>query len=147
SRVGIDQHVLGAVDHAPGDAAAMPVVQAVTFGHRSPTSKQDIGVLALGVDCRIEAFVGSFGCDPQALAAASDATPPLVAPALVRRLGAQGEIRTDTGRLSLAGAPTQPRLDAIGGGHIVVFPLPVAQRLFARPGAVDVIYVKPAPGV
>jgi putative ABC transport system permease protein len=147
SRGGLDQRMLDTVDRTPGVAAAVPVIQAVTYGHTSPTARQDIGVLALGVDCRIEAFVGPLGCDPQALASASDTTPPLVAPSLVRRLGPQGEIRTDTGRLPLAGAPTVSRLDAVGSGRIVVFPLPVAQRLFARPGAVDVIYVKPSSGV
>jgi len=147
SRGGLDQRVLDTVDRTPGVAAAVPVVQAVTYGHTSPTSKQDIGVLALGVDCRIEAFVGRFGCDPQALASASDSTAPLVASSLARRLGPQGEIRTDVGPVPIAGAPTQARLDGIAGGRIAVFPLPVAQRLFARPGALDVIYVKPAPGV
>jgi len=147
SRGGLDQHVLDTIDRTPGVAAAVPVVQAVTYGHTSPTSARNIGVVALGVDCRIEAFVGSFGCDPQSLASASDSTPPLVAPSLARRLGPLGEIRTDAGPLRVGGAPTQARLDGIGGGRIVVFPLPVAQRLFARPGALDVIYVKPAPGV
>jgi putative ABC transport system permease protein len=147
SRGGLDQRVLDTVDRTPGVGAAVPVVQAVTYGHTSPTAKQDIGVLALGVDCRIEAFVGSVGCDPQALASASDSTPLLVAPSLARRLGPEGEIRTDSGSLRVADAPTQARLDNIGGGRIVVFPLPVAQRLFARPGALDVIYVKPAAGV
>jgi putative ABC transport system permease protein len=104
-------------------------------------------VLALGVDCRIEAFVGSFGCDPASLASVSDNTPPLVGPSLVRRLGPDGEIDSDHGPIPLKGAVTQPRLDSIGGGRIAVFALPVAQRLFARPGGLDVIYVKPAPGV
>ena len=72
SRGGLDQRVLETVDRTPGVAAAVPVVQAVTYGHTSPTSARNIGVVALGVDCRIEAFVGSFGCDPQSLASASD---------------------------------------------------------------------------
>jgi putative ABC transport system permease protein len=147
SRGGLDERVLDTVDRTPGVAAAVPVVQAVTFGHTSPTSKEDVGVLALGVDCRIEAFVGPFGCDPNALAATPDSVQPLVAPSLARRLGPHGEIRTDLGSVPVAGAPTPDRLDAIGAGHIAVFPLPVAQRLFARPHALDVIYVKPAPGV
>src|SRR5207237_381290 len=84
----LDQHVLDTVDRTPGVAAAVPVVQAVTYGHTSPTSGRNIGVVALGVDCRIEAFVGSFGCDPQSLASPSDSTPPLVAPSLARRPGA-----------------------------------------------------------
>jgi len=147
SHGGLDEHVLATVDRTPGVAAAVPVVQAVTFGHTSATSTQDVGVLALGVDCRIEAFVGSFGCDPQALASVSDDTPPLVGPSLARKLGPEGEIDSDRGAISLKGAPTQARLDALGNGQIAVFPLPVAQRLFARPGALDVIYVKPAPGV
>ena len=147
SRGGLDERVLTTVDKTPGVAAAVPVVQAVTFGHSSPTSTKDIGVLALGVDCRIEAFVGSFGCDPQALASVSDTAPPLIGPSLARRLGPQGEIDSDHGTISLQGAPVQARLDSIGGGRIAVFALPVAQRRFARPGGLDVIYVKPAPGV
>src|SRR4051794_6352959 len=104
SRGGLDQHVLDTVDHTPGVAAAVPVVQAVTVA--LPSAKGPVtGIVALGVDCRIEAFVGSFGCDPQSLATANDSTPPLVAPSLVRRLGPQSEIRTDLGRVRIGNAP------------------------------------------
>ncbi len=147
TRGGLDEGVVTTVEHTPGVAAAVPVVQAVTFGHTSATSTRDIGVLGLGVDCRIEAFIGKVGCDPEAVASATNSTPPLVAPSLARQLGPQGEIRTDLGPMRLAGAPTVDRLDQIGGGHVAVFPLPEAQRLFARAGRIDVIYVRPAAGV
>ena len=50
SRGGLDEHVLDTVNRTPGVAAAVPVVQAVTFGHTSATAKQDVGVLVLGVE-------------------------------------------------------------------------------------------------
>jgi putative ABC transport system permease protein len=103
-------------------------------------------IVALGVDCRIEAFAGPFGCSPEAIAAARDTDPPLVSTRLARLLGPSGAVRTDLGRTPIAGALAVDRLNAINGGKVALFPLPVAQRLFARPDRLDAIYVKPAPG-
>src|SRR5207248_10044832 len=55
-------------------------------------------------------------------------------------------LRTDTGDVSLDGAPTVPGLYSLNGGRAVVVPIARAQALFARPGLIDVIYVQPKPG-
>src|SRR3954447_12801836 len=60
ARGGLDQKYIDVVEHVDGVEAAVPMVQAVALvedaqRHESP-------VLALGIDCRIEAIVGSFGC-------------------------------------------------------------------------------------
>jgi putative ABC transport system permease protein len=69
-----------------------------------------------------------------------------MAPSLARRIGPNASLRTDAGRVGLDGAPTSDVLDRINASNVVVFPLPVAQHLFARPDRLDAIYVKPAPG-
>jgi putative ABC transport system permease protein len=140
-RGGIDESVVGAVRTTPGVAAAVPTVQAVTMaqdgkGHERP-------ILAFGVDCSIQELLGPIGCDPAAIAAATDG-PPLLSTALARDLGPKGAIRTDLGRLPIG--PSSDKLDSLNHGRVAVFPLPAAQRQFVRPGTLDVIYVKPAPG-
>src|SRR5205085_1823016 len=87
------------------------------------------------------------GCDPVALARARDSDPPLVSPAVARDAGAGATLRTGSSRLPLSSAITVPRLSALGGGRVAVFPLPVAQRLFSRVGRLDAIYVVPQAGV
>jgi len=154
ARGGLDERVLGTVERTPGVAAAVPVIQAVTLAE-TPSNRAVNGtvgpptqtpIVALGVDCRIEAFAGPFGCSPDAIASAPDNAPPFVSTRLARQLGPDGAIRTDEGRTPIKGAPTVDRLDALNRGGVAIFPLPVAQRLFDRPGRLDVIYVKPAPG-
>jgi putative ABC transport system permease protein len=146
-RGGLDQAVLGKVEQTPGVAAAVPVVQAVTLADRGDGRKIDIpAIVALGVDCRIEAFLGPVGCSPEAIAAAKATDPPLMAPSLVRRLGPGASLRTDVGRVPLDGAPAVDRLDGVNASNVIVFPLPVAQELFGRPQRLDAIYIKPAPG-
>jgi putative ABC transport system permease protein len=146
TRGGLDQRVVDAVANTDGVAAAIPMVQSVTLvedaaGHETPA-------LAFGVDCRVEAVVGSFGCSDNALAAAGgDSAPPFVSASLVRDVGPGAVLRTDLGRLPLDGAPAIAGLDKLNGGRAVVFPLARAQALFARPGQLDVIYVQPEPGV
>lgn len=146
SRGGLDQRVTDAVAKTDGVAAAIPMVQAITLvedaqDHETP-------VLAFGIDCRVEAIVGSFGCSDDALAAAGgDGAPPFIPTSLARSLGPGAVLRTDVGRLSLDGAPAVPGLEQLNGGRAVVVPIARAQALFARPGLIDVIYVQPKPGV
>src|SRR5207302_1176398 len=52
----------------------------------------------------------------------------------------------DNGRVPLRSAPIATRLHAVGGGQVVVLPLPDAQAMFDRPGRLDVVYVMPTPG-
>jgi putative ABC transport system permease protein len=142
SRGGIDESVITKVEHVDGVAAAVPLVQAITLAQRS--DGHDIPVIALGFDCRVEALFGAFGCSSETLAAAGAATP-FVSQLLLRELGDNGQLRTDIGRVELAGAPALSQLDGINGGRVVAVPLARAQELFARPGRLDVIYIQPAP--
>jgi putative ABC transport system permease protein len=146
SRGGLDQRVTDAVAKTDGVAAAVPLVQAITLvedakGHETP-------VLAFGIDCRVEALTGPFGCRDDALAAAgTDGAPPFVPESLARSLGPGAVVRTDVGRLSLDRAPRVPGLEQLNGGKTIVVPIARAQALFARPGLIDVIYVQPKPNV
>ena len=142
SRGGLDESVVATVENTPGVAAAVPLVQAVTLVE--PPDAEPHTIVALGVDCRVERLLGPIGCDPAALASAPDTAGPLVSPRLGRELGLLGSIRTDLGRLPPG--PAVEQLDGLNAGRVAVFPLPVAQRHFVRPGTLDVIYVEPAAG-
>ena len=148
SRGGLDDAVTSSVERTPGVAAILPVVQAVTLADRfDGRAWRSRTVLGLGLDCRVEAFVGPIGCSAQAIAAARDTDPPILSSNLARWVGANGRVRNDFGASSLAGAPVAAKLDRLNGGRVAVFALPVAQRLFARPHQLDAIYVRPQPGV
>ena len=142
---GLDQSVLSRVSETPGVAAAVPVVQTIAQVLRRDGSHAE-AVAALGVDCRVEAIIGDFGCSAQAVGSAPDTAAPVVSAALAQSLGPTGLIETDLNEVSLAGAAALPQLNQVDFGRVVVFPLPEAQRLFMRSGQLDVIYVKPAPG-
>jgi putative ABC transport system permease protein len=145
TRAGLTTEAVGAAGAVDGVDAIVPMVQTVALaddaGSTEPTS-----VLALGVDCRIEALLGDVGCDPAMLAAAAGAgdLPVAVGPALGSQPDAS--LRTDTGRVSLAGLPVLDRLAALNDGRVVVFELGSAQRRFIQPDRFDVAYVLPAPG-
>jgi len=145
SRGGLDERVVPRVEGVDGVAAAVPVVQAVTYAEQPGGSKAL--VLALGVDCRVEELLGPFGCSAATVAGAPETAPPVTSPSLARSLGPDAVIRTDLDRVPLKGAPTVPQLDTLNGGRVAVFPLPTAQRLFERPARLDVVYVMPKPGV
>ncbi|HEX4820495.1 MAG TPA: FtsX-like permease family protein [Acidimicrobiales bacterium] len=145
SRGGLDQRVTDAVANTDGVAVAVPVIQAVTLVEDS--NHHSLPVLAFGVDCRVEAIVGPFGCTDAALNAGSADGPPIVSTSMAHTLGSGAVLRTDVGRVSLDGAPAVPGLDRLNGGRAIVMPIARAQELFARPGFIDVIYVQPKPGV
>ncbi|MDQ1373553.1 MAG: putative transport system permease protein [Actinomycetota bacterium] len=142
-RGGIDQSVIAKVRAVPDVAAAIPMVQAVVMAEDS--RGHQVPIVAFGVDCSVERLVGALGCDQAAISAATDA-PPIISASLARSLGPGGAIRTDLGRITLAGTPASPKLDRLNKGRVAVFALPTAQRQFVRPGAVDVIYVQPRKG-
>lgn len=145
SRGGLDQRVTDAVEKTDGVGAAIPMVQAITLVEDA--QKHETTVLALGVDCRVEAIVGAFGCTDATLGASGDGTaPPFVSASLAGSLGAGAALRTDVMRIALDGAPTIKGLDELNGGRAVVMPIARAQTLFARPGLIDVVYVQPKPG-
>jgi len=146
TRGGISPATVDAVTRADGVAAAVPLVQAVALVDTGVGAPRPI--LALGIDCRVEQLTGPFGCSDDALAAASAANaPPFISPSLASALHADAAIRTDLGRIPLAGATTVPGLGGFTTGEVAVFPLARAQELFARADTVDVVYVQPRPGV
>jgi putative ABC transport system permease protein len=143
-RAGLDQAVTEKVARVEGVDAVVPVVHAVTIAESKRGS--DRSIIALGVDCRVEAIVGVFGCDPDVLRAPRSDAPVIISPSLKRELGAGGVIRTDRGRVSIDGVPTNDSLDGSNGGRVAVFTLPTAQRLFHRQGRLDTVYVRPEAG-
>ncbi|HJQ41672.1 MAG TPA: ABC transporter permease [Jatrophihabitantaceae bacterium] len=141
---GIDTSTLEAVEHTEGVQAAVPLVLTVTqvndrHGH-------DVLVAVVGADCRAQTLFGSFGCDPNAVAAAKDTDPPLVGSALRNAAGSAGVLRTDVGDRPLDHAVVSHDLDRFNGGLVAVYPLPVSQTLFVRPNGLDAIYIVPKPG-
>lgn len=145
TRGGLDQRVTERVEATDGVAAAVPMIQAVTLVDDAQDHERP--VLTFGIDCRIEAIVGSFRCTDEALAAvAADDAPPFVSASLAKSLGTGAELRTDVGRISLDGAPSLPDSTSINDGDAIVMPMARAQALFARPGLIDVIYVQPEAG-
>src|SRR5207248_2035765 len=145
SRGGVTQATLDRVAAVPGVAAAVPIVQTVTFAVDSRGEQTLIAVF--GVDCRAEAILRPFGCRPEGVAQAKDTDPPILSARLARQLGPQGAIRTDLGRTPSAGGLTVPDLDRFNDGRLAIFAMPVAQRVFMRPGSFDAVYVVPAKGV
>jgi putative ABC transport system permease protein len=143
-RGGLDESVVPRIEATPGVGAAVPMVQAVAMAQDNVGL--ELPIVVFGVDCRVQQLLGPLGCDPAALAAASDAAPPLVSKGLRQRLGTGATVRTDLGRSRLDGAVAVEGLDRLNRGRVVVYPLPVAQRLFVRPHRLDVVYVQPAPG-
>jgi putative ABC transport system permease protein len=145
SRGGLPIDVVNMVAATDGVASVVPMVQSVTLADRADGEGEPINVLALGVDCSIEALLGEVGCNDAALAAVGSA-PALVGESLQRELGAAGTVRTDTGRVSLDNVLAVPELEVLNGGRVVIFTLAGAQERFAKPGQVDVAYVQPTPG-
>ncbi|HEX5945536.1 MAG TPA: FtsX-like permease family protein, partial [Acidimicrobiales bacterium] len=115
----------------------VPVVQGVSLLE----GPDDVTVTILGVDCRVEVLFGPVGCTDDAVAAGGD-RPLVVGPGVAE----DGRVRTQGDSVPVAGAPVDDGLAAIGEGRVVVFGLGAAQRLFARDGRLDVVYVEPAPG-
>ena len=145
ARAGLTAETVAAAEGVDGVAALVPVVQAVTLADGVAGSDGATPVLALGVDCRVEAILGALGCDPAALAAASAGDLPFaVGPGLAGQSDAT--VRTDTGRVALAGVPELGALAGLNQGRVVVFEMGAAQRRFVQPGLVDVAYVVPEPG-
>lgn len=144
SRGGLDESVIPIVERAQGVRAAVPVVQAVTFAN--PPSGEEIAIVALGFDCRIEALIGDIGCTPDSLAVAGEESP-VISRSLRRALGTDGVIRTNLGSRPVRTSIPAAALDDVNGGRVVAYPLPVAQELFTRPEALDAIYVLPERGV
>jgi putative ABC transport system permease protein len=143
TRGGLDESVLPKVRAVRGVEAAVPVVQTVVL---TQGREANLPIVAFGVDCSIEAVLGSISCSPDAVATARLDAPPLISQRLARRLGPDGAVQTDIARIPLAGAPASEELDRLNDGRVAIFPLPVAQQHFVRGTSLDIIYVKPVPG-
>ncbi|MHB8463590.1 MAG: FtsX-like permease family protein, partial [Acidimicrobiales bacterium] len=134
----IEPRVVDAIARSPGVRSAVPVIQAITYVEDRVS--HPIAVVVFGVDCRAEALTGSLGCN-------AAARPPVVISAQLRaELGPGAVVRTDDGRVPLSEALATPALDSLNQGRVVVLPLDFAQRVFARNGRFDVVYVVPRPG-
>lgn len=145
SNGGITESALTAVEHTAGVATAVPMVQVVTYAGTA-TDPRARSIIALGIDCRIQALVGRFGCTSAGLSALSDASGAVISHSLAGELGSGVVVQTDTGPTPIRSAFGLTALDAINHGQVAVFPLPEAQQLFDRHGRLDVIYVLPVKG-
>ena len=73
--------MLPAVERTPGVATAVPMVQVVTYAGTA-TDPHEKTIVALGVDCNVEAIVGRFGCSQAGLSALARAGGVAVSPLL-----------------------------------------------------------------
>ena len=138
---GLDQVMVDRLAGLDGVAAAVPLIRAVTVAEDG--AGHDRLIIAIGADCRAVTLIGGVGC-PRAKSRSSRV---IVGPSLARSLGSAGVIRTNERRVPIAEATTFDALDDVNDGRVAVFDLATAQRLFARPGSVDVIEIVARPGV
>ena len=140
---GLDERVLPKVAAVKGVKAAVPIIQVVTVAETG--AGQERLIAAFGVDCSIEAIIGSLGCDEEQLLGLQNAF--AVSKRLASWLGQDGVVRTDEERMPLANSFPTERLDAMNNGNIAVFRLADAQRLFGHAGALTSILIVPERGV
>jgi putative ABC transport system permease protein len=138
-RGGIPPETMQAVRATEGVGAAAGLVHTVTEV-RTPTGR--IPVLALGVDCEIERFVGPFGCSPEAVASSADVRPaqPILS-ATLAQVQQPAVLLTDDGPIPLDSPFGAAELEGVNDGRVVAFGLPAAQRVFGR-GGIDEIFVR-----
>jgi putative ABC transport system permease protein len=146
SNGGIAGDVVSKVTDTPGVKTAVPLVQVVTYAGTA-TQPHAETIVGLGVDCRIQAIVGRFGCSPAALKALNARGGAAISADLAARLGKGAVIQTNTEPVPVSTALRLPTLNGINGGDVAVFGLDRAQRLFSRADRLDVIYVLPDAGV
>lgn len=145
ARAGLDEAVTEKVAAVSGVKAAVPMVQATAIAEKR--NGREITVPAIGVDCRVEALVGAFGCDARALRPPRGNSPVVMSSFLASELGDGAVIRTNTGRFSMDSVAVNDTLDETNGGRVVFYELDTAQRVFNRSGRIDAIYVQPNDGV
>jgi putative ABC transport system permease protein len=143
-RAGLDASVTQQVAGVDGVEAAVPAVHAVAVAERRDGSQ--VYLLAVGVDCRVEALIGPFGCDARSLEPRRPDAPVLISASLKRELGEGAVIRTDAGRVPLLDPAVNDTLDETNRGRVAVYELATAQRLFGRADRLDAVYVQPERG-
>nr|WP_246461057.1 FtsX-like permease family protein [Nocardia transvalensis] len=136
---GFDQQLLQQVRAVPGVEAAVPMLRTRVGNYADRT-------LLVGAD----ASVASLGSDlggPMGGQAAKLLTVPngvLVGAALGHTEGEK--FRLGSSDVTVAGVIDEATSKDLNGGHIVVAPLPVAQKIVGRTGMLDSIEIVPAPG-
>ena len=145
NRGGLEANVADVTVKVDGVASVVPAVHAVTIAESA--RGEQTSLLAVGVDCRVEALAGDFGCDEAAFKPVHPDAPVVISSSLARRLGRGGVIRSNEGRIAIDGVVTNDTFDEFNGGRVAVFTLETAQHLFSRPDRLDALYVVPEPGV
>lgn len=135
---GLDERVVPKIAAVDGVDAAVPIVQVVTVAENAAGDERLVA--AFGVDCRIEAVLGDFGCESDTIAIANAF---VLSPTLAAWMGDGGVLRTDEGRLPIQNGIPFAALDEMNNGNIVAVSLTEAQRLFGHAGALTSILVVP----
>src|SRR5713226_4386312 len=79
-RGGLDEAVTKRVAAVPGVRTVVPMVQSVGIAEKR--DGQHIGIVSIGVDCRVQALVGAFGCESRSLHPTRPDAPVLLSAAL-----------------------------------------------------------------
>lgn len=140
---GLDQSVVAKVAATPGVQAAVPLV--VSIVEATDSAGKRLLVPALGVDCSVQALIGGFECNPEALRALGDA--PVVGPALQKRLGPRGSLHTNLTSIPTTTLFAVDGLSQLNKGLVAIFELSASQRQLTRPNGLDQILVIPNRGV
>jgi putative ABC transport system permease protein len=140
-RGGLTDQSLRLIASTDGVHDVVPMVRALSFVDPASSREGATRVIALGVDCRIEALVGDVGCSSDLLES-TGAEPVAVGPD-VARVGPGATLRSENGRIPVDRAPALDALEQVLGGRVVLFSAPAAQAAFARDGRFDVAYVVP----
>ena len=140
----ISEGVVERVARVDGVASVVPTVAAVGIAERR--DRREVYFVAVGVDCRVEALIGAFGCEQGALKAPRRHAPVLMSAALRRELGSGAVVRTDIGRIRTDGVATNDSLNGTNRGRVAIFDLRTAQHVFSRGDRADMAYVQLSPG-
>lgn len=131
---GFDQRIQREVAAVPGVAAAVPMI-------RTQVATDSGGVLLIGADPSAttldSALRDAVESSLPALVSAPDSV--LAGPALHRPDGAV--LRVGAHRVVVAGTLAGKSADRINGGHYLLAPLAIAQRLSGRPDRLDAVLV------
>lgn len=138
---GLDASVLPKIAAVDGVAAAAPIIQVVTIAETAGGDERFVA--AFGVDCTIEAVMGSFGCEDSILSLQNAFA---TSTRLAASLGPDGVVRTDAGRLHMVNSFPIEMLDELNQGNVVITSIAEAQRLFGHAGALTSILVVPEEG-
>ena len=133
---GLDAATVDKVAATPGVASAIPMIRAVTSLEHDRGDRVVFGsnVLVLGIDCQTAAFL-ELRCED-----VSDV--PIISESLAVSARDGDFLRTDAGRVALAGVFTSPALDGLGD-RVAVVSIQAAQQMFSRAEGLDVVFVVP----